>query len=205
MPLALQRSNDRVLGIVKDAFTLRRRPRDGERYGVPGQGGSSAISALAIMLLLTAWWATAELKLVAPLFLPHPFSVLDKLFVVAFESVSGSDLLGHSLASLSRILGAFALACITGIPVGLAMGANRLVRGVLDPPVEFYRPIPPLAYLPLIIIWFGIGEVAKVVLIYLAVFAPIAMNARAGVRSVSVDRIHAAYSLELVGRRFFGK
>ena len=195
MPLALQRSKDTLVRDARNAFTLQRNATGGERYGVPGQGRSGAISVLAVTSLLLAWWTTAELQLVAPLFLPHPFSVLDKFFVVASEDVSGSDLLGHTVASLSRILAAFVLACITGIPIGLAMGVNRLVCGVLDPPIEFYRPIPPLAYLPLIIIWFGIGEGAKVVLIYLAVFAPIAMNARAGVRSVSADRIHAAYSL----------
>jgi taurine transport system permease protein len=84
---------------------------------------------------------------------------------------------------------------VTAIPIGIAMGVNRVLRGIFDPPIEFYRPIPPLAYLPLIIIWFGIGDLGKVVLIYLAVFAPLALNARAGVRSVSLEQIHAAYSL----------
>jgi taurine transport system permease protein len=75
------------------------------------------------------------------------------------------------------------------------MGMSRIFRGIFDPPIEFYRPIPPLAYLPLIIIWFGIGETSKVLLIYLACFAPMALSTRAGVRSVSIEQIHAAYSL----------
>jgi taurine transport system permease protein len=75
------------------------------------------------------------------------------------------------------------------------MGVNRHLRGVFDPPIEFYRPIPPLAYLPLTIIWFGIGELQKIVLIYLAVFAPMALSARAGVRSVAIEQIHAAFSM----------
>jgi taurine transport system permease protein len=70
---------------------------------------------------------------------------------------------------------------------------------LLDPPLEFYRPLPPLAYLPLVVIWFGIDETAKIVVIYLACFAPIAMAARAGVRSATIEQIHAAYSL---GGRF---
>ena len=74
------------------------------------------------------------------------------------------------------------------------MGVNR-ARGVLDPPIEFYRPLPPLAYLPLVIIWFGIGEFPKIFLIYLAIFAPMAIAARAGVRSVSIEQIHAAYAM----------
>ena len=94
-----------------------------------------------------------------------------------------------------RVFGAFILACLTAIPVGVMMGVSRFARGAFDPPIEFYRPLPPLAYLPLIIIWFGIGEFSKVLLIYLAIFAPLAIAARAGVRSVSIEQIHAAYSM----------
>jgi taurine transport system permease protein len=90
---------------------------------------------------------------------------------------------------------AFFIACLTAVPAGLAMGMSRIFRGIFDPPIEFYRPIPPLAYLPLVIIWFGIGEVSKVILIYLACFAPMALSTRAGVRSVSIEQVHVAYSL----------
>ena len=75
------------------------------------------------------------------------------------------------------------------------MGMSRLARGVFDPPLELYRPIPPLAYLPLTIIWFGIGESGRLFIIFLACFAAIGLNARAGVRSVSTEQIHAAYSM----------
>jgi len=64
---------------------------------------------------------------------------------------------------------------VTAVPVGIAMGVSRVMRGIFDPPIEFYRPLPPLAYLPLIVIWFGIEETAKVILIFLACFAPLAM------------------------------
>jgi taurine transport system permease protein len=66
---------------------------------------------------------------------------------------------------------------------------------VLDPLIEFYRPIPPLAYLPLIVIWCGIGELSKVLLIYLAIFAPIAIATATGVRTVDPTRLRAAQSL----------
>ena len=101
----------------------------------------------------------------------------------------------HSWISIFRVFAAFLASCLTAIPIGLAMGMSRVFRGIFDPPIEFYRPIPPLAYLPLIIIWFGIGESAKILLIYLACFAPMALSTRAGVRSVSIEQIHAAYSL----------
>ena len=66
-----------------------------------------------------------------------------------------------------RVFSAFVLACLTAIPIGIAMGMSRVARGIFDPPLEFYRPLPPLAYLPLIIIWFGIDELPKVLLIFL--------------------------------------
>ena len=96
---------------------------------------------------------------------------------------------------MSCVLGAFFFALITAVPVGILMGVNRVVRGLFDPIIEFYRPLPPLAYLPLIIIWLGIGEFPKIFLIYLAIFAPMAIAARAGVRSVSIEQIHAAYAM----------
>jgi taurine transport system permease protein len=101
----------------------------------------------------------------------------------------------HLAWSALRVFGAFALATVTAVPVGILMGVSRVARGLLDPPLEFYRPLPPLAYLPLVVIWFGIDETAKIVVIYLACFAPIAMAARAGARSATVEQIHAAYSL----------
>ncbi|EGE8417625.1 taurine ABC transporter permease TauC, partial [Escherichia coli] len=82
-----------------------------------------------------------------------------------------------------------------GIPVGIAMGLSPTVRGILDPIIELYRPVPPLAYLPLMVIWFGIGETSKILLIYLAIFAPVAMSALAGVKSAQQVRIRAAQSL----------
>lgn len=91
--------------------------------------------------------------------------------------------------------GAFFFAVLTAVPVGILMGVNRVARGIFDPLVEFYRPLPPLAYLPLVVIWMGIGEGSKILFIYLAMFAPLALSARAGVRSVAIEQIHAAYSM----------
>ncbi|MFQ5958348.1 MAG: ABC transporter permease subunit [Alphaproteobacteria bacterium] len=169
--------------------------KPGDAYGAPGTGKSTAISVITGIALLVVWWYVTERGLVKPLFLPAPQAIVDKFVELWTEGFGGATLWQHTWASLQRVFGAFLLACVTAIPVGIGMGMNRLVRGVFDPPIEFYRPIPPLAYLPLVIIWAGIGETAKILLIYLAVFAPMALNARAGVRSVSIEQIHAAYSL----------
>ncbi len=167
----------------------------GKVYGAPGAGYSGHISLITSLALLGLWFLVTSAGWVRPLFLPSPLAVYDKFVSAMTDGVANSTLTEHALASLSRVFGAFFLACVTAIPVGILMGVNRYARGIFDPPIEFYRPLPPLAYLPLIIIWFGIGEFPKVLLIYLAIFAPMAIAARAGVRSVSIEQIHAAYAM----------
>ncbi|MFQ5773473.1 MAG: ABC transporter permease subunit [Kiloniellaceae bacterium] len=169
--------------------------KPGDAYGAPGTGSSTGIAIVTTVGLVFLWWYVTGQGWIKPLFLPSPEAIADRFVEVWLEGFSGATLWQHTLASLQRVFGAFVLACVTAIPIGVAMGMNRIVRGIFDPPIEFYRPIPPLAYLPLVIIWAGIGETAKILLIYLAIFAPMALSARAGVRSVSIEQIHAAYSL----------
>lgn len=169
--------------------------RPGKIYGAPGDGTSGPISLITALVLFGLWLLITEMGWVKPLFLPSPLAVWDKFVIAMTEGVSNSTLIQHTLASLGRVLGAFFLALVTAVPIGILMGVNRIVRGLFDPIIEFYRPLPPLAYLPLIIIWLGIGEFPKVFLIYLAIFAPMAIAARAGVRSVSTEQIHAAYAM----------
>ncbi len=173
----------------------KRGVKPGEHFGAPGQGSAAGIATSTVVVLLLLWVVVTNAGWIKPLFLPSPQAVFAKFISVSTEGFAGATLLEHTLTSLYRVFGAFALACITAIPIGVLMGVSRVARGIFDPPIEFYRPLPPLAYLPLMIIWFGIGELSKILLIYLAIFAPMAISARAGVRSVSIEQIHAAYSM----------
>jgi len=157
--------------------------------------GTRTISVLTGASLLLAWWASTHFGLIDPLFLPAPASVAQKGWLLATTGYMDSTLWQHLGASLQRIGIALGLAIVTAIPVGIAIGRNRVARGILDPLIEFYRPIPPLAYLPLIVIWCGIGEFSKVLLIYLAIFAPIAIATATGVRTADPARLRAAQSL----------
>lgn len=165
------------------------------RYTAPGEGRSSSYSALSIVAIFALWWLASHLRWVPPLFLPTPETVFTRLYESAMGQLTDAPLATHFGWSMFRVFSAFLLACVTAIPIGIGMGVSRIVRGIFDPPIEFYRPLPPLAYLPLIVIWFGIDEFSKVLLIYLACFAPMAMSAHAGVRSVSQEQIHAALSM----------
>ena len=133
--------------------------------------------------------------LIKPLFVPSPQKVAGTFFNLLSEEFSGGTLWRHTWDSVRRVFLGFLLAILLAVPIGVLMGINRHMRGFWDPPIEFYRPIPPLAYLPLMIVWFGIGEEPKVLLIFLAIFAPVVINSRAGVRSVAIEQIHAAYSM----------
>ncbi len=175
-------------------LSRERAKRPGETYGVPGSGETLALSIVTILVLLAVWWLVTTLGLVKPLFVPSPQAIVQKFFDIWKNGFTGTSLPQHVLISTGRVFGAFMLACLVGIPLGLAMGMSPVVRGIFDPPIEFYRPVPPLAYLPLMIIWFGIGETSKVLLIFLSIFAPVALGARSGVRSAAIEQVHAAYS-----------
>jgi taurine transport system permease protein len=165
----------------------RRRPLSGVQIGL--------ISLLMVAFMLAVWLVVTHLGLVKPLFLPKPETVLRAFSDAIDGKIDGAPLMEHVAMSLFRVIFAFVLAALIGIPVGLAMGISPAIRAMFDPFIEFYRPLPPLAYLPLVIIWFGIGETSKVLLIFLACFAPVALAARAGVLAASSDQINAARAL----------
>ena len=178
----------------RDPSRKSARPKT-SKFATPGEGSTTAISVATMVGIFALWWVASHLRWVPPLFLPTPETVFERLYESATGQLTDAPLADHFGWSMFRVFSAFVAACLTAIPIGIAMGVSRIARGIFDPPIEFYRPLPPLAYLPLIVIWFGIDEFSKVLLIYLACFAPLAMSARAGVRSVSQEQMHAAYSM----------
>ncbi|MEO9338811.1 ABC transporter permease subunit [Mesorhizobium sp. SB112] len=154
-----------------------------------------SISLLTVLVLLLVWALAAELRVVSPVFLPSPLVVAKKFFVLIDKGYVDATLLVHLKASLWRVFSALLAALALGVPIGLAVGLSPVGRGIFDPLLEFLRPIPPLAYLPLVIIWFGIGELSKVLVIAIAMLAPIALSAASGVRNAGQEKINAARAL----------
>ena len=163
-------------------------------FGI-GEGSTVPISLGTGLAILLLWWLVAQAGWVSHLFLPTPAEVLATARAIYEDGYANATLWEHVSASLTRILLAAVLAVAAGIPLGLAMGLNRWAKGICDTPIEFYWPLPPLAYLPLMIIWLGIGETSKVALLTLAMFAPVVLSAQAGVRSLPIERVNAALSL----------
>ena len=131
----------------------------------------------------------------ARLYLPAPEVTGNRFLELNAEGYRNFTLLQHTWASLQRVLLGFLLGALVGIPLGYAMGLTNWARGWFDPIVEFMRPVPPLALIPLMIIWFGIGEQSKIILLFLAALWIMAIAARSGVSGVAIAKVHAAYSL----------
>jgi len=123
--------------------------------------------------------------------LPPPTAV----FSAALDLIRRGVLMTHIIDSLYRVLLAVGTACVIGIPLGLAMGWFPRFRRAVDPLLEFIRPIPPLAWIPLSILWFGIGDTQIVYIIFLAAFFPIVLNSMAGARDVDIYLVRASQSL----------
>ncbi|MDR7142572.1 ABC transporter permease subunit [Rhizobium sp. BE258] len=157
--------------------------------------GTFAISAGTLLALVLGWVIATRYHLASPLFLPSPSEVLVQFQAIASDGYANGTLTEHILASLGRISVSLAFGIVLGVPIGLIMGLNRWAKGVLSVPIDIYWGLPPLAYLPLLIIWLGIGESSKILLLSLSAFAPICYAAQAGVRSVPQERINAAQSL----------
>lgn len=130
-----------------------------------------------------------------PIWMPSPEGVVKRFFEISKDGYQNFSLWEHLGWSLLRVVSGFILGSLVGIPLGYAMGLSGWFRGWFDPIVEFMRPVPPLALIPLVIIWFGIWETGKIVLLFLAALWIMTIAARAGVSGVNISKVHAAYSL----------
>ena len=130
-----------------------------------------------------------------PIWLPSPEAVWSRLIDISQNGYQNYTLIEHLGWSLIRVIAGFVAGSVIGIPLGYAMGLSGWFRGWFDPIVEFMRPVPPLALIPLVIIWFGIWETGKIILLFLAALWIMTIAARAGVSGVRISKVHAAYSL----------
>jgi taurine transport system permease protein len=194
----------------------RQSPGAASRWGwerLPAGVRPWATRLLTLAAFLAAWFLITGLDLVKPLYLPSPASVWDA-FVRANTDhpiAEGVDRIvrgeqnyymwEHLIASLQRIGIGVGAAVVVGIPVGLLMSTVRWVGVVVEPYLHFLRSLPPLGYIGLLIVWFGIGDTSKIWLLFLAAFPPITMATISGVRGVREDQINAVLSLGATRRQ----
>lgn len=161
----------------------------------PGQTVTTPAGRVTLTARGTLNFAPAKGMQMEPIWLPAPETVLARAGEIAATGYQNFTLWEHLGWSLYRVIAGFALGALVGIPLGYAMGLSDWFRGWFDPIVEFMRPVPPLALIPLVIIWAGIGEAGKIILLFLAALWIMTIAARSGVSGVAIAKVHAAYSL----------
>jgi len=158
------------------------------------------VTGATLLLALCAWWLVAAARIWDPVFVPSPGAVWQQLIRTSTEhdgvrGYGGYMLVEHLWVSLRRILLGSAIAVAIGIPTGIAISLVPLLNQALGPAVTFLRQLPPLAYFSLLIIWFGIDETPKLVLLVVAAMPPIIVSTSAGIESVHRDYVNGARSL----------
>jgi ABC-type nitrate/sulfonate/bicarbonate transport system permease component len=151
----------------------------------------NVLAVLAITLCILFWWLITAVGFVGKVLLPPPLEVADAMV----RSISDGSLVRHTGISLLRVIEGFLLALICAVPLGMLMGSSQVARALFEPIVELLRPIPPIAMIPLAILWFGIEELSKVLIIAYGAFFPILINTMAGFQSVDTTHIRAAQTL----------
>jgi len=153
------------------------------------------LSVVSIALALAVWQVLNALRVVSPDLVPGPTAVARTFVDILVHGYRGTTLLQDILATLYRVAAAFVLASILGIPLGLAMGYNRWIRAAFDYVVQLTRPLPPLSYYILLIVWLGTGNSSKIALLYLTAFPILVIDTMAGVRATPIQKIQAAQAL----------
>ena len=145
--------------------------------------------------VLSAWYVLSANQIISPTRFPAPREVWDALRQIVLSGYADARLHVHILHSVQLVLMGFVVAVSTGVPLGLAMGWSRRVEALVNPAFLLIRPIPPLAWIPLAIVWLGLGDAAKVLVIWFAAFVPSVINSYAGVRSIEPHFLEAARML----------
>ncbi len=165
---------------------------------VLGRGGLYVALPVAVLAL---WQGLYALGLIRPVLLPPPTRVAETFWVL---TVSG-ELPHHLVVSMRRVLEGFAIAAFLALPLGVAIGMVRLVDHVTDLLIQLVKPIPPIAWIPLAILWFGIGEEPKIFIIALGAFFPILINTVDGIRQTDHRHVELARVLEVPRWKFVAR
>lgn len=168
-----------------------------------GRGSANLVGAASVIFGLFSWQLLISTGLVSTDVLASPRQVVHVLVDIARHGYRGTSLLEDIGATLWRCIAGFLLAAVLGILLGLWMGTSRLAAASVNYIIQFFRPLPPLSYYVLLILWFGAGNSSKVVLLFMGAFPTIATAAMAGVRQASPRRLQVARALGASGSQVF--
>jgi taurine transport system permease protein len=153
------------------------------------------LSLTGILTFIAGWALAAHLEIAPPNFLPDPFAVLRRLVELTQQPYSGSLLQQHLIASLDKFALSYVLAAAIGVPLGLTMGRFRTIDWAVSPVFEALRFIPPIAWVPFSILWFGTGFLAPTLVIFAGAFSPCVVNSYRGAKLIDRPLLEAAQTL----------
>lgn len=153
------------------------------------------LSFLSIALVLTFWHFISVYKVLGGAFLPTPWAVVQEIWRLTGETVIGRNIFQHTWASLRRVFIGWALACAVAIPLGVSMALNDFVRAFVKPVFDLFKPMPPISWISLAILWFGLGEESKIFIIVIGSFVPSLINSFNSLRLVDPALYDAARML----------
>lgn len=162
-----------------------------------------AYSAVAMGVLLIAWLVASATGLVQPSYFPTPASLFQSAIDLVKYGYQGHSLAQHVGSSLFRTVAGFAIGVVLGVPLGLFAGYSRITGAMVSPIIAFIRPIPPIAFIPMAVLYFGLGELGKIILIAFVSFNYAQTNAEAGAKQVPLAYLRAAESLGLTRMQTF--
>lgn len=153
------------------------------------------IGSVAFMMILIVWEVVARFSGWSPHIFPDPISVVSSLY----ELSADGTLLRHTVASLYRVTAGFYVAIILGIPLGILLGRLHFARWLINPVIQFLRPISPLAWIPLAVLWFGIGDRPAIFLIFLSSFFPLVVSTTIAVHNINPTYLQVAANFNFTG------
>ena len=160
--------------------------------GSPAWGPRTA-SAVSVVVLIVLWWvATGPAGWVSSALFPDPKTFLESLQQITFSGYAGGSLAKHVTTSTWLVLRGFGLATLIGIGLGLMVSLSPFWRDFLMPIFNFVRPVPPLAWIPLALLWFGLGDGSKLFVMALAASIPLVINTATGVEQIDRTLLAAA-------------
>lgn len=154
----------------------------------------NGLSLLSVAALVVAWWSVTTAGLVRPIILPSPGQVAEGAMDI-WHGYLGVPFWNHFTASLSVMLTGYLSAAVAGVVMGIAMAWVPIIERIFAPLLAAMRPVPPPAWIPLAILWFGIGLGAKVFIVFVAAFVPCVLNSYQAVKDAPPHLVNAARSL----------
>ena len=172
---------------------------------VSGRAQSTAITTLVALVFVVLIWhlLTAATGFISTARFPAPMEIASALQQIVQEGYSNARLHEHILRSVLLVTMGFVIAASIGVALGVAMGASRTIEALVNPVFLLLRPIPPLAWIPLAIVWLGLGDAAKMMVIFFAAFVPSVINSFTGVRQIDKPIFEAAAMLNIKGWRYW--